>query len=706
KDFRRSIKVDHSELQSTFTGNSAFEEAGQLATPALSPLLRNDLSAAKSLMSTTGRIALESFLIAGSNLQFSQVRSPQISIILVLFNRAELTLQCLYSILKCNFNSYEVVIVDNGSSDETGSLLNQIEGARIIRNDTNCHYLIACNQASREAKGECLLLLNNDAQLLGNSLEFALKTLRSSDDIGAVGGRIVLPDGTLQEAGSIIWQDGSCLGYGRGESPLAPAYMFKRDVDYCSAAFLLTWRNLFLEGGGFDVAYVPAYYEETDYCVRLWKKNKRVVYDPDVAVLHFEFASSGPGKDAIELQTKNRKIFVTRHREWLEAQHVSSPEHSLTARSHRRHGAKKILFLDDRIPHLALGSGFPRSNRIISEVVKMGHIVTCYPVEYSQEHWQDVYQDIPREVEVMINHGLPGLERFLLERSDYFDIIFISRPHNMRIFKGLIVRRTDLCARAEIIYDAEAIFTLREIERRRINGKGPSVKDQVKLIEEEMRLAEPAGRIVSVSETESQEFRRFGFKDVHTLGHGLRVSPTAGGFAQRSGFLFVGAVHTATSPNADSLLWFTNHILPLIQKKLGNDLPVIVAGTVHPDIRDHLTRKGIDVKGTVSDLTLLYNNARVFIAPTRFAAGIPHKIHEAAAHGLPVVATSLLASQLGWVNGEDLLVAEDAESFADACIRLHHDSDLWNRLRDSALNKVSIDCSPDLFSQQLQAILA
>jgi len=152
-------------------------------------------------------------------------------------------------------------------------------------------------------------------------------------------------------------------------------------------------------------------------------------------------------------------------------------------------------------------------------------------------------------------------------------------------------------------------------------------------------------------------------------------------------------------------LWFTNQILPLIQKKLGNDLPVAVAGTVHPDIRNLLMRKGIDVKGTAREFTSLYNNARIFIAPTRFAAGIPHKIHEAAAHGLPVVTTSLLGSQLGWVNGGDLMAAEDAESFADACIRLNHDSDLWNRLRDSALSKVSSDCSPEIFSRQLRAIL-
>src|SRR2546422_4491037 len=145
--------------------------------------------------------------------------------------------------------------------------------------------------------------------------------------------------------------------------------MYKRDVDYCSAAFLLTKRELFLENGGFDEDYSPAYYEETDYCVRLWEQGKRVVYDPNVITFHYEFASSGSQASAIDLQIEHQKIFAIKHKDWLQSQHAAAPENALAARRREKKGRRRILFLDDRVPHMTLGSGFPRSNRILAELV-------------------------------------------------------------------------------------------------------------------------------------------------------------------------------------------------------------------------------------------------------------------------------------------------------------------------------------------------
>ena len=220
-------------------------------------------AAARQSLDDKNRALLKQFLDTRASLEFATPANPEVSIVLVLHNRAALTLACLYSLLRSNLSSYEVIIVDNASTDQTQQLLQQLTGARILHNDTNVHYLRACNQAARLAQGQYLLLLNNDAEVEAGSIRQAIETLESSADIGAVGGKVILPDGTLQEAGSIIWQDGSCLGYGRGDYPLAPAYMFQRDVDYCSGVFLLTKRKLFLEEGGFDEAYLPAYYEET-----------------------------------------------------------------------------------------------------------------------------------------------------------------------------------------------------------------------------------------------------------------------------------------------------------------------------------------------------------------------------------------------------------------------------------------------------------
>jgi len=664
------------------------------------------LSIAKDVLVSVAQISLDSFLASTSILEFPIPATPMVSIILVLHNRAELTLQCLYSILRSDLDSYEVIIVDNDSKDETHRLLRKIKGAEILQNETNLHFLLACNQAAKKAKGEYLLFLNNDAQLVAGCISSALSTLNSADDIGAVGGKIILPDGTLQEAGSIIWQNGFCVGYGRGDSPFAPPYMYKRDVDYCSGAFLITYRELFLEDSGFDEAYSPAYYEETDYCVRLWKKGKRVVYDPTVIVFHYEFASSSSESSAINLQVEHRKIFVEKHKDWLQSQRAAATENVLAARVHVKEGQNQILFLDDCVPHLTLGRGFPRSNRILTELVNLGHAVTFYPTLKPQEEWSDVYQDIPSEVEVMLDCGLQKLGEFLKDRSHYYDLIFISRPHNMASFKSILSENPDICGRARIVYDAEALFCYREIEQRRLEGHGLSEVDEAQLIKDEVSLADNCDCIVSVSDRESREFSRYGCQSVYTLGHSVEIAPTENDFDERGDILFVGAIHSINSPNADSMIWFSNEILPLIQESLGKDLKLMIAGPSCQEFQTRLNHNpSVQLVGVVNDLTPLYNRARLFIAPTRFSAGIPLKVCEAAAYGLPLVATSLTGMQLGWSHERELLLADDPQDFADACIRLYEDRSLWNQLRKNMINRVGQEYSREAFSKQLRLVI-
>ncbi len=663
------------------------------------------LSASKSALVAVARISLDSLLASRSTVDFPSYETPAVSIILVLYNRAELTLQCLYSILRSDIDSYEVIIVDNASTDETPRLLKQIRGARIIQNETNLHFLKACNQAAKKASGKYVLLLNNDSQLVPGSISSAVRTLNSSNDIGAVGGKIILPDGTLQEAGSIIWQDGSCLGYGRGDSPFDPQYMFKRDADYCSAAFLITSRELFLEEGGFDEDYSPAYYEETDYCVRLWKRGKRVVYDPNVIIFHYEFASSTSQSSAIGLQIAHRKIFVSKHGDWLPSQFPALTKNILVARSRQQEGQRRILFLDDRVPHTTLGSGYPRSNSILSEMLNLGHDVTFYPTNFPTEDWTDVYRDIPSEVEVMLDHGWEKLKEFLSKRHDYYDLIFVSRPHNMASLRAVLNENPNVCRRARLVYDAEALFSHREIKQKRLEGQELSKKEEDQLIKEELSLTENCDCVVSVSSLEGSEFSKYGCENVYVLSHAVEVAPTADDFDERSDILFVGAIHYLNSPNADSMIWFSRDILPLIQKSLGKEIKLIIAGLSCSDFRDRIDNDSVQFVGQVDDLTPLYNRARIFVAPTRFSAGIPLKVCEAAGFGLPTVATSLTGLQLGWNNERELLLADDPPSFAAACVRLYSDRSLWNQLRENMINRVSRDFSAKAFSERLKLII-
>jgi hypothetical protein len=210
---------------------------------------------------------LNAFLEEGDLLWLPAAVEPAVSILLVLYNQAELTFRCLRALIETVDLPAEVIIVDNASSDSTWRLLDRLAGARIVRNNENLHFLRAVNQAAAAARGTALLLLNNDTNLTRGAFKAAVETLNSAADIGAVGGKLILPDGTLQEAGSIIWNDGTCVGYGRGEDPNAPQYQFLREVDYCSAAFLLVRRALFEKLGGLDTVFAPAYYERpTSVC--------------------------------------------------------------------------------------------------------------------------------------------------------------------------------------------------------------------------------------------------------------------------------------------------------------------------------------------------------------------------------------------------------------------------------------------------------
>ena len=647
------------------------------------------------------RIWFESFLVSGSRLKLPQSNIPKVSILLVLFNRSELTFACLRSIVECHGEDVEVIIVDNASTDDTPKLLDRICGATIIRNPTNRHFLLASNQAAREAKGEHILLLNNDAQLLPSTLSSALRTLTSSHDIGAVGGKIVLMDGSLQEAGSIVWNNGSCFGYGRGDDPLAPEYMFRRDVDYCSGAFLMTPRRVWEQLGGFDEAFKPAYYEEADYCMRLWERGLRVVYEPDAIVNHYEFGSSNDTSKVASLQIEHQRIFLERHREALRKHTSNNASDALNARS--RNTGDRILYLDDRVPHTWLGSGFPRARKMLLSLHKLGFFLSVFPLSETSEAWDIVYSDLPREIEVVTGHGTLMLEMFLRGRLNYYKCIVVSRPHNMKFLQALMLTHPNWFTNVRIVYDAEALFTRRDAMLKQFAGTPWTAREVEDELSKEIELAALANCVISVSAKERAEFSQNGIRNIHVIGHSIDAVPHPAGFEQRSGLLFVGAIHSETSPNADSVIWFLTEVFPIIQNKLGKTVRLTIAGVNESQRIRALAGPSAHITGYLPDLGELYAGAKLFIAPTRYAAGLPHKIHEAAAYGLPVVATSLLANQLEWTERE-LAIADDAESFASHCCELYTNPGKWLSQRNAALERVKTDCSPETFDRAMQDV--
>jgi GT2 family glycosyltransferase len=630
------------------------------------------------------QVELDAFLASDARLVLPTHDAPAVSVLIVLFNQAELTYQALRALKFTLDVAAEVIIVDNASSDQTGALLDRIDGARIVRNAENKHFLRAANQAARMAKGRHLLFLNNDARTMPGAVAHAAARLDAEPDLGAIGGKIVLLDGALQEAGSIVWRDAACVGFGRGADPFAPEFQFRRDVDYVSGAFLMTPRAVFEALEGFDRAFAPAYYEETDYCLRLWASGRRVAYDPAIEIAHFEFGSSSAASGQA-LQARNRKLFAAKHAAALVRQrdHADRP---LDARMRDDWGGR-LLIIEDQVPNPQLGAGHPRAVDLLRAARSASWFVTLYPLVYADADFETAYDWLPPDVEIAAERGQAGLVQFLRERAGYYDAVVVSRPHNMELFLQALAQAPGFIARERVIYDAEAIFAVRD-----------STGDPTRALKAELDLARAARMVLTVSEAEAEAFRRGGARDVRILGHALKADPTPATFEARRDLLFVGALDDDYGPNTDSLAFFVEEVMPLLDKRIGHDWRLKVAGHAAGRARS-LAGPRVQVLGRVDDLRPLYDAARLFVAPTRFAAGIPMKIHGAAAAGLPVAATGLLAGQLGWTDGRDLMVGDTAEAFAQACAHLYTDARTWNAVRAAALARLARDTDPQIFER-------
>lgn len=225
---------------------------------------------------------------------------PTVSILIPAFNHSATTDACLAAVaetLPPDFRG-EILVIDDASSDDTPLMLSRWlardSRVRVLRNEANLGFLDSCNRAAEEASGEILVFLNNDTLPRPGWLPPLLRVLTGIPRAGAVGGKLLYPDGTLQEAGGIIFNDASGCNVGRGDaSPDRPAYNMLREVDYCSGALLATPRDLFLSLGGFDRRFRPAYYEDTDYCFTLWDRGYRVFYQPESEIVHLEGVTSG-----------------------------------------------------------------------------------------------------------------------------------------------------------------------------------------------------------------------------------------------------------------------------------------------------------------------------------------------------------------------------------------------------------------------------
>lgn len=241
-------------------------------------------------------------------IRFPEVARPDVTVVMLTYNRWDLTKEALRLLAEVTEPRYELVIVDNASTDGTLDQLAQVSGARVLRNPRNLGFGPGTNQGAAMARGRHLLLLNSDAWVRPGWLEPLIDVLDSDPGVAAVASKLLYPDGRLQEAGSIVWRDARVRQYGDGDLPNRPEYNFRRTVDYASAACLLVRRSAFIAVGGFDPRFAPVYFEDVDLCLALAAGPGRVVYQPRSVVEHVRGASSNGGVQGSRIERNRRRL--------------------------------------------------------------------------------------------------------------------------------------------------------------------------------------------------------------------------------------------------------------------------------------------------------------------------------------------------------------------------------------------------------------
>jgi GT2 family glycosyltransferase len=624
---------------------------------------------------------------------------PRVSVVIPVHGKLAWTVACLRSIARHGAEApFEIIVVDDASPDDTAATLAQVHGLRLLSNERNLGFIGSCNAGAAAAHAPYLLFLNNDTQVTPGWLDRLLQTYLDEPGCGIAGSQLVYPDGRLQEAGALVYADGEAWNVGRFEKRDDPRYLFRRDVDYVSGAALLIEKSLFFAVGGFDARYAPAYCEDMDLAFAVRAQGRRVVYEPTSVIVHCEGISSGTDLTAgvKQYQVLNRAKFIEK---WHDALQRQPQRHTPVAKA--IHGDRRHVFIMDALtPDPRRDAGSLQLYNIMKLFREMGWRVS-FMADNGQASAADLRTLGAIGVQVLCKPTVPSLSAWLKDEGPELDAVLLCR-HYVADPNLSLVRR--LAPRARLLFDTVDVHFLRE-RRAAEHTNNPALARRAAVSQQrEFAIIRACHATFVVSTVELELLRReLPGANVQLLPNMHEVHGRKKSFEERRDLVFVGGF--GHPPNVDAVQWLIDEIFPRI-RSVRPEIGLHLIGQMPEATRQELQGNGVTAHGRVEDIDPWMDGCRIALAPLRYGAGVKGKVNTAMSHGLPVVATSIAAEGMFLVDGQNVLLGDDTDSFAAAVLRLYDDRELWLRLSDASLQNIREHFSPAIARATLEAALA
>ncbi len=629
---------------------------------------------------------------------------PDASIIVPVHGQLAWTLNCLDSLLAHRTRaSVEILVIDDASPDETDALLPSLAEAwpllRYSRLSSNQGFIAACNTAAAAARGKTLLLLNNDTRVVAGWLDALLDAFTLFPEAGLVGSKLLYPDGSLQEAGGIIWRDGSAWNYGRGDDPNRPHFSHARQVDYVSGASIAVPAELWRAHGGLDARYAPAYGEDADLALRIRASAREVWLQPQSRVVHYEGKTSGTdlqqGVKAHQV-VNQKKLFLRWHRDL--ASHRRNGEAPYLERE--RGVMRRALVIDATTPTPKQDAGSVTTTLTLQLFQALGYKAHFVP--------QDNFLFEPEHTDALLRIGVEcvyapydsDFPSYVARMGKLFDVVLVYR---VGILDRVLADLRRHAPQAAVLFHNMDLHFLRMEREAALDGGAETLAAASAMRKRELRLIGEVDCTITHSTYERDLLAGLvPTAPVVVWPFMFEFHGTQAGFAARRDFCFLGGYRHR--PNVDAATFFARDVLPIIRRRLPDAAFVIAGANPGPEVRA-LAGPGVEVTGMIDDLRTVFDRVRVFACAVRVGAGTKGKVSTAMAYGLPVVSTTCGAEGMDLVDGHDVLIADGAEAFAAACLRLHADAALWERMSRAGQDLVRDKHSPAMGRRVLEAAI-